>query len=392
MSSLPENPRLAEWVRQLDPTRWPMLVCDERWRLVWVSDELKAFVREFDEAKLGYGLHIVEAFFRDSWMKTITPESQVRMFTQLMPYLLDDEEAKALVERMDEPFSSLLGQIEPRPTPDVISSSFDYVTTDADAYQVDLVATTIRDEEGRMVGVWAVTYMAVRPNLMALLARGDEAMYERMAKLVEPGRRQAAIMFADLESSGTLSRRMPSTAYFRVVRDLTTTIDRIVAKRLGVTGKHAGDGVSAYFLVDDLGSPSKAAAAAVLAACEIREKAREIFEGAAVGDDLGESDPGGLMNIGLHWGGTLYMGQLVPGGRLDVTALGDEVNECARIQECARGATILASKALLEQLTDDEAAEAGIDPEKIVYQPLSETPGATDKAQRDAGGIAITRL
>jgi class 3 adenylate cyclase len=109
---------------------------------------------------------------------------------------------------------------------------------------------------------------------------------------------------------------------------------------------------------------------------------------------MGESldDPSGLMNIGLHWGGALYMGQLVPGGRLDVTALGDEVNECARIQDSARGATILASKALLEQLTEDDAAGVGLDPEKIVYQPLSDWPTVTEKARRDAGGVAVTEL
>jgi class 3 adenylate cyclase len=198
-------------------------------------------------------------------------------------------------------------------------------------------------------------------------------------------------MFADLEASGDLSRRLPSSAYFRLVRDLTTAADRVVAKHLGVTGKHAGDGVSAFFLVDDLGSASDAAAAAVKAALEIRTKGRDIFEGALPGESIDE-ETAGLMNIGIHWGSMLYMGQLVPGGRLDVTALGDEVNECARIQESARGATILASKALLEQLTEDDAAAVGLDPEKVVYQPLSQWPTVTEKAARDAGGVAVTEL
>jgi class 3 adenylate cyclase len=391
MGSLPDDPRLREWVSWLEPTRWPTLIVDSEWRLVWVSEELQAFLRETDEDELGYGLHIVEALLTKAWVKAVTPESALEVLMKMGAYLgLHEGQQAELAERVGEPYASVINQIEPQTPPLMSSAHFDYVAEGGPPYRVDIVATVIHDEEGNRVGAWANSYMAVRPNLVSLLARGDEAMYERMARLVDPGRRQAAIMFADLEASGSLSRRLPSAAYFRLVRDLTTTVDRVVAKHLGVTGKHAGDGVSAFFLVDDLGSPSGAAAAAVSAALEIRSKGREIFEGAIPGESL--DDPAGLMNIGLHWGGTLYMGQLVPGGRLDVTALGDEVNECARIQECARGATILASKALLEQLTEDDAASVGLDPEKVVYQALSAWPTATEKAVRDAGGVAVTEL
>ena len=38
----------------------------------------------------------------------------------------------------------------------------------------------IRDHEGERTGVLGLSYMNVRPGLVSLLARGDEAMYERM--------------------------------------------------------------------------------------------------------------------------------------------------------------------------------------------------------------------
>jgi class 3 adenylate cyclase len=47
------------------------------------------------------------------------------------------------------------------------------------------------------------------------------------------------------------------------------------------------------------------------------------------------------------------MGQVVTGGRLGVTALGDEVNECARMKQTATGGALLASKALIERLDPD---------------------------------------
>lgn len=36
------------------------------------------------------------------------------------------------------------------------------------------------------------------------------------------------------------------------------------------------------------------------------------------------------MRFGLRWKATLYVGQILTAGRAGVTALGDEVNECAR--------------------------------------------------------------
>lgn len=86
------------------------------------------------------------------------------------------------------------------------------------------------------------------------------------------------------------------------------------------------------------------------------------------------------------------MGQLHPGGRLEVTALGDEMNECARIQESARNGAILVSKALLEHLTEQDAGSVGIDPDKQIYRPLGELDTAPEKAKRDAGALPVTDL
>ncbi|MEO7197389.1 MAG: hypothetical protein ABIZ50_02855, partial [Solirubrobacterales bacterium] len=160
----------------------------------------------------------------------------------------------------------------------------------------------------------------------------------------------------------------------------------------GIVGKHAGDGVTAFFLVDDLGSSSKAARAAVQAAAGIAVAAAELTTGDP-GDEGVPSDVADvLMNIGLHWGGALFMGQIVTGGRLEVTALGDEVNEGARIQQSAREGTALASKALIERLDPDDADAVGVDPERVVYRTIAELPDAAQKSIRDAGGIAVTQL
>jgi class 3 adenylate cyclase len=52
------------------------------------------------------------------------------------------------------------------------------------------------------------------------------------------------------------------------------------------------------------------------------------------------------LRFGLHWGATLCMGRILTGGRSEVTPLGGEVDETARIEACATRGRTLASKSL----------------------------------------------
>ena len=385
---VPIDPRLGEWARHIEKLQWSAIVLDAEWRFVWASSEMKEFIGEDDGDRLGYGKHIAEAFLSDVWLGTVHPDSQAELFTQLAPYLLYDFERRGRdpKDMLPEGFLPLLEGVEPADPPPMDSVTFAFVNPTSDeelpAYDVDGLFLRLNDEDGALVGWLGLFFMDVRPNLLVLLARGDEQMYERMAKLVDPGPRQAAVLFCDLHSSGRLSRQLPSAAYFKLVRRLWRGIDAAVAEHTGIVGKHAGDGASAFFLVDDLGSPSAAAVAAVRAAARIHEISHGVFEDALDSDCL--------MKVGLHWGGSLYMGQLVPGGRLDVTALGDEVNEAARIQETAGPGETLASKQLVERLTADDSASLGIDVEKLSYRPLADIDGVPEKAVRDAGALAVT--
>jgi class 3 adenylate cyclase len=212
-----------------------------------------------------------------------------------------------------------------------------------------------------------------------------------MTRLVEPRRHRAAVLFADIQASGVLSRRLSSAAYFKLVRAATTAIDEVVVDHLGIVGKHAGDGVTAFFLADDLGSASGAARAAI--------DAGQSMPGAAyraavdLGEEVGPMDlRDSALNVGVHWGGALFMGQVVTGGRLEVTALGDEVNEAARIQQSARDGAVLASKSIVERLEDGDARDLGIDPDRVTYRTIAELSGVTEKAMRDAGTIPVTTL
>ena len=65
---------------------------------------------------------------------------------------------------------------------------------------INSVYLRLHDDDGTRIGTLA-TYMPALPAaVIDLLARGDAGMFERMAGLIEPGRRQAAILFADLQA------------------------------------------------------------------------------------------------------------------------------------------------------------------------------------------------
>ena len=83
------------------------------------------------------------------------------------------------------------------------------------------------------------------------------------------------------------------------------------------------------------------------------------------------------------------MGRILTRGRSEVTALGEEVNEAARIEACATGGRTLASKSLIERLNREDAALVGIDPAHTSYTQLGDLDTATDKARRDAPAIPV---
>jgi len=203
-------------------------------------------------------------------------------------------------------------------------------------------------------------------------------MYRRMDRLREPGRRATAILFADLESSGELSRRLSSRAYFDLIRALTDLIDDAVVAHGGIVGKHAGDGASALFLADDAGGGSAAARNAIDAARAIRDGA------AALREDV-------RVKAAVHWGSRLMVGQVSTRGRLEVTALGDEMNEAARIEHAANGGVVLASKAVIEQLDNADAESVGLDPDALTYRTVAEL-SSNEKVIRDAGSIAVAAV
>jgi class 3 adenylate cyclase len=199
---------------------------------------------------------------------------------------------------------------------------------------VDILNTMVRprDGSGQLVGTVVISKLAVGMAVLArITAMGDLRHFERMERVARPGRRPAAVLFADLEASSPLSLRLSTASYFALGRRIARFADRCVIDAGGLVGRHVGDGVVAFFLAETAGSESAAARACIQATHALRDTMSEI----GARSELAPEDL--IMRFGLHWGATLYVGQIATSGRTEVTALGDEVNEGARIEACATG-------------------------------------------------------
>jgi class 3 adenylate cyclase len=371
----------------LEETGWAAEVCDADWRLVYVTSQLRGILGPNDDADLALGRHILEVRGTPFWQSIIDPERSGTWMAENVPQMLADDPSvrDQLADMVTPELRPIVEEAEPAQV-GTWTSVIRLRSVGASLGLIRYFGVRARSPDGTPAATLYLYGSNLPAGLLAMVTRGRLTHFERMARLVEPGRREAAILFADVEASGKLSRRLPSSTYFEFIRDFSTTSDDVIIDGGGIVGDHAGDGVTAFFVVDDFGSASHAARAAI----EVGRGLQAGIEraGAAVGLGAGEV----RLRVGVHWSGTLYMGQVVTGGRLEVTALGDEVNECARLEQSAAGGALLASKALIERLEPPDAAAVGLDPAHMTYRALADLDGADEKAVRDAGLIAVARI
>jgi class 3 adenylate cyclase len=381
----PADPTLRQVIAAWSRAGYFAIAVDEAWRLVSLSTEVAELVR--DERVLGaflYGPEQIDTQLRGRAGVNVAEELRLT-FREVGPWLLGDLGRSVLREMVHPIFRDIVEDLEPR---DGAALALDRPTT---SYGSSIGSTAVyervRDSTGRVVGTVIVSKPAVGMNTLFLLtAPGDLGHFERMRRLAAAGRRPAAILFADLEGSAPLAKRLPTAGYFHLVRALTRAADECVVDTGGLVGRHAGDGVTAFFVAETAGSESAAARACIEALQALRAALHDL----ATRYDLSSDEL--AFRAGLHWGTTLYIGSIITRGRTEVTALGDEVNEAARIEACATGGRALASKSLIERLNRADADALGIHTGRTTYTSLADLATATDKARRDAPSIAVCEV
>ncbi len=389
---LPEDPDLADAARAIrDTGHWGWVV-DDRWRSVWASDGLRlsfgalvelalfpmgayVFGPEWLQASKGWrmganSIEINRFFFRAAGglMLADTPGGRDELRELVDPTMRD------IVDELTPAAGTMLS---------FTTKGFGIAATG----DIPAIAFRIRDADGRLAGTALITKPAADMAMLAAMTfTADLRHVERMGLVAKAGRRPAAILFADLEASSPLSRRLSTASYFALGRRLVRAADQCVVDAGGLVGRHVGDGVGAFFLAETSGSESAAAASCIAAARALREAVAEV----AARSDLQPEDV--VLRFGLHWGANLYVGNISTAGRSEVNALGDQVNEAARVEACASGGLALASKDLVERLEPEAAAALGLEPDRITYTALGDLATATEKARRDAPAIAVCEI
>jgi class 3 adenylate cyclase len=385
---VPIDPTLAEVMAALNAAGHWAVAFDDRWRRVAVTDDLlEASYGEVPATlRHNFGPEEIELRLAGSaggndlkylrwitqqqlgWMLADTPGGADAVRAALHP---------ALRDLVDDASPSNAAAIEFETPTRAFGGKIDGAT----------VAIRVRDATGRLVGTVSISKPAVGMQTIGMLtAAGDLDHFARMQQVATASRRPAAFLFADLEGSAQLAKRMPTAAYFTLIRRLTRAADQCVVDAGGLVGRHVGDGVTAFFVSETFGSESAAAFSCISAGRTLQGATSEVA--ARHGLEPDEI----TVRAGLHWGATLYMGSIITAGRTEVTALGDEVNEGARIEACASGGRILASKSLVERLDAGDAAALRIEPNRVSYIQLGDLDTATEKARRDAPAVPVCDL
>jgi class 3 adenylate cyclase len=390
---LPQDPTLSAYASVLNELGHWAVVLDSRWRIVFVTDEERLSARERDiwNSLLGEHWYSSSHFsykatfaFGGNWLEHVRES-----FRRFGPFVLFDtpggrEELRHVV---DPALHDLIGEIEPVEAPAVWRGRDPVFKHAGLGARSSVMWLRVRGDDGTVAGT--VILAKPRPGMSHLATAAgiaDLGHLERMALVQQPGRRPAAVLMADLEASTPLARRLSTAQFFAFGRRLVRAGDQCIIDHGGIVGRHAGDGVVAFFLAETAGSESSAARACIETAMALRTALATVVARSTLTDTVVS------FRFGLHWAATIYIGRITTAGRTEVTGLGDEANETARIEPCATGGRALASKALIERLDSGDAQALGIDTDHVTYIALADLATATDKARRDAPSIAVCEI
>ena len=391
---LPNHPELRRYAAAFEVHKQFAIILDDQMRLVYMTSDLRMSWGDHAGqglASLALGEHLFSeaaaSAARRHRFGINTPELWREYFLGIGPFLLGHTEGaeKALQSEIDPALHDLIPGLDP-----IDSSIVEVPGKAAGSVGVSngsYVIMLLRDASGKVCGVLALLMVAAGMNTLSGLAFSLEMpLVHRMEPMRRAGQRPAALLFADLERSTALAARLGPAEYFRLGRRLVRAADQCSADACGLVGRHVGDGVVAFFAAENFASGSDAALASILATRNLRQAMVEIAKRSGLKSDEV------VMRFGLHWGSTIFMGRITTVARTEVTALGDEVNEAARIEACASGGRTLASKSLIDQLDEKAMLDLGLDWDQLKFARLGNLETATAKARRDAPDIAVCEV
>ena len=259
---LPEDPLLAEMASSLrDAGHWAEIV-DPEWRVVYTTDELR-LAQGFmvAPAPLTLGMHMFGEDCIATHSLSRGGDTMVDVYREVLAsigewVLADTPGGHDALRRIVHPrLTDVVDQLVATKRTVASSGVHGGIGVGSSRPALDLTVTRIRDADGHLVGTAIIQKPHLSMSVLATLgAMGDTQHFARMQSVAAAGRRPAAILFADLEGSSSLARRLSTERYFALGRRMTRAADRCVVDAGGITGRHVGDGVVAFFIAENFGS------------------------------------------------------------------------------------------------------------------------------------------
>ncbi len=168
-------------------------------------------------------------------------------------------------------------------------------------------------------------------------------------------RANITILFSDIRGFTTMSEKLSPEAVVAILNPYLDAMTRIIHRHGGTVDKYEGDAIVAFF-----GEPvahRDHASRAVRAAIEMRSALLALKQN---WDEDGVATPTGKFEIGIGINsGEAFVGMVGSAQRINYTAIGDNVNLAARIQDLTKNYRwpLIISQSTYEQVRDEFEAE-----------------------------------
>ena len=247
---LPADPTLAAVAAEYEASGACSIVRDDEGFLVYATSEYMRWddrrLVPTDPAQHWFGPEVTE-YMRQAFGRG---HSRRHEFLFAGPWVLFHTRGgrDVLRARVDASLVDLVDDIEPVRMPMIWSGNHaDGTGTDLPSFgersDISITTTRVDDAAGRCVGsLTDYRPAAGMSQVFSALQLADLRHVERMNAVARPGRRPGAILFADLEASTPLSKRMSTAQYFAFGRRMVRGIDQCLIDHGGIVGRHAGDG------------------------------------------------------------------------------------------------------------------------------------------------------
>ena len=179
-------------------------------------------------------------------------------------------------------------------------------------------------------------------SLLHFLARRDEVIRSLLRRRL-PVLTHLVALVADLQNSVRICAELPPEEYFELINQIWAALDPVFRKYYGAYGKHAGDGLVYYFFQQP---DSNYILNALRCSIEIRETTRRISKEWQIRKGWFNELH---MNIGLNEGQE-WLGTFQTSTSVELTVLGDTINQAARLSDLARFGEIWTTKGLIAKL------------------------------------------